>query len=215
VSEVLQRISSGRVVVSSRSVNALAKLSALVLREWIKRGASPVVVDNSGVLARYLPLDVLGSVEFSTNLEEACAGGKHVLVYGFAGLRLLEKCAAKNIVVFTAPRSYYPKGYLVVYFSRVSSTLSEYVFKIPQEGLSIRVRLGEELRVVEKPPGTYGRAYEVLKSAMSDYGELTVKDAVRLISLELGVDKQRARNILVWLTRRKYFKVARGRLSLA
>lgn len=212
-SNVFNQLFSGKRVFVSHSIGVLVKLAVEAVKRYVKLGAKPTIVDETGFLLRYIPLELLDRVVVSTNIAEACSEDTAIL-FEPTYMKRLELCAAPNVLVFSKPKSYYPSRYLRVYITRASTT-GHYIARCPLEGLVMRFTISDEgIAIVEGPPGVYGKAYETLKRAMSDYGELNVKDAVRVLVVELGVEKTRARQILLWLARNSYVKVVKGKLSL-
>jgi len=216
--DLLDIIPRGKAAIVSRSVNSTIKLASIIANEVTKRGKRVVVVDELGYFSRYAPIGVFNEVKVVSSLREACEESGEYLVIALAVKRLseLRLCETLSVVVFTkSPAAKLPGTYVKCYLKRVPET-SEHEFVCRDLGLTARVVLEPgEFRVVEGPPGIYGRAYGVLKNLLSSYGELTVKDAVRALSLELGIDKKRAKSIVVVLARRGYIKVLRGKVALA
>lgn len=212
-SSIVNELIKGRRIFVSHHIGVLIKLAVFVVKNLVQESTRPVILDEQGVLLRYLPLELLDSIQVAANTSEACKGD-YLVVFEPKSMRHLEPCIASNILVFTKPRSFYPARYSKVYIKRIGST-GQYLVKSPETGISARIELAEnKVILIEKPPGIYGKAYEVLKNAMSDYGELTVKDAIRIISLELNIDRLKARHVFLWLARNSYVRVVRGKLSL-
>jgi len=120
-----------------------------------------------------------------------------------------------NILVFTTPGS---RVKIPLFFKRI------YISRINQETYLVRIKPGNKtlrlitgpggIRVVDKPLGIHGEAYSIVARLMAEYGEILVKDAVRALMLELGVDKETARRILYKLIEEKYLRVVNGRISM-
>lgn len=80
---------------------------------------------------------------------------------------------------------------------------------------SVRVSVvGNELVESEVLTDLQSEAYKVILDGMAEYGEMTVKDAVNIISARLGVSKERARELLGELVRLRMLKAEKGRIEL-
>ncbi|MEM4535071.1 MAG: hypothetical protein QXP67_01805 [Desulfurococcaceae archaeon] len=213
-SDLMSDLTRGKKLFVSSHAGLLVKLAILMIKSIVLKGVKPAIMDEQGLLLRYIPLDLLGSLQLVLSTQEACKN-HYLIVFEPRLTGFLKTCQAPNILVFTKPRGLYPAGFVKVFLKRVAST-NHYLLRSPEMGLAVRVELTEHgITIAEKPKGVYGEAYEILKNAMSNYGEITVKDAVRVISLELNLDKLKARQVLQWLTRNGYLRVVKGRLSLA
>ncbi|WP_440058918.1 hypothetical protein ACSU1N_03750 [Thermogladius sp. 4427co] len=121
---------------------------------------------------------------------------------------------SENVIIFSTKRVKSPPSYTRHYLRRVDWGV--YSFETPGEGERVVITLdkgvlreGSGLTVVEE------KALELVKEAMINYGELKVGDVVFIISRELGVTKERAREILSKLVARRYLRVRKGSIELA
>lgn len=212
-SSVLGELFKGRKIYVSRNTSVLVKLAIEALRTLADKG--PALVDGEGLVARYMPLELLDKVQLKESLEEACRESNILVAFNPKHTRALGTCMASTVLVFSSRYAVrVPADYQKYYVSRAGTT-RHIVLRSSSGGLPLRLVFAESgLKVVEKPPGIYGKAYDLLKQAMIDYGEVTVKDAVRILTLELGVSTNRAREVLLWLTRNMYLRVVKGKLSL-
>lgn len=214
--EIVELLLSGRNLVVSRSLNSLLKLVYSLVAEISRTSRNVVIVDERGYVARYLPQDFPGDVVLTLSLEDACREEHNtVLVVAPRNLSALVKCKSRNLVVFSrASRDQGLKGFTRFYLRKVPG-VNEYLLECFDRGVTTRVGLEPGgLTVIESPPGIQGLAYEALKNALSAFGELTVKDAVLVLSKELGLDKKKARAVLVALAKRSYIRVYKGRVGL-
>lgn len=214
--EFLELFIYGRNILISHYTSLLIKLSVVVIKEALRRGIKVEVLDRIGTLVKYIPEEVLQGVVIRDELGDITPSSNLLLVVNQPdSLRGLAKCGAENILVLLTPgRVHRLANFTKIYLSRLQSGN---IFKVKcySRGINLLFTFVEgDVKVIEAPPGIYGEAYEVLKSAMSTYGELTVKDATLVLYKELGVDKRRARAILVYLARRCYIKVVKGRINL-
>lgn len=213
---VLEQILSEKSVIISHSLNALLKFAFTLISAALDRDLNILVVDERRYFERYVPLELIERIVVTNSLENACCDTS-ALVIAFTPKNLhgLLRCKAMNVVVFTryfgARR---PGDYVKYYLKRIPGT-GEYALTCYEKNISARIALGlGDVRVVESLPGIYGKAYETLKSALLTYGEMKVRDAILVVSKELGVDKKRARLIVITLARRSYLKVVKGRITL-
>lgn len=120
----------------------------------------------------------------------------------------------ENVIVFTTPisRLRFPR-----IFERaiISKAENDYIYFNKRKLLKIRFRiLDDDLVIIDKPYGTVGKAYELLKDSMMTYGDLSLRDAMFILTNELKIDKTDARRILDQLVRRKYVKIVKGKINL-
>lgn len=218
VEDILMSIATGRSIVVSRNVNVAVKLAVILARKAVEQGKSVIVIDEHGYFGRYAPLDLLERIRVTRDLEEACTANAGSLIIALMTKKLygLKRCKATSLVIFTRCTTPFVRdNYAKYYLKRVPGS-NEYLLACYDRGLTTRLSLEiDSVRVIESPPGIWGKVYDILKNTLSSYGELTMKDAVRAVSLELGVDKRRARSIVLMLARKGYIRVIRGRISLA
>ncbi|MEM0246774.1 MAG: hypothetical protein QXH02_06085 [Desulfurococcaceae archaeon] len=214
--DILEQVLCEKSIIISRSLNAMLKFAFTLISIALNRGLRVLVVDERGYLERYAPLELIERITVTSDLENACIDASALVVaYMPRSLRGLTHCKAMNVVVFTRYFGVRRLGdYVKYHLNRIPGT-SEYALTCYERSISARIvlELGR-IRVVGSPPGIYGKAYDALKNALVTYGEMRVKDAVLVVSKELGVDKNRARMILIALARRGYLKVVKGKVTL-
>jgi len=118
----------------------------------------------------------------------------------------------ENILVTTSPlykRIQYLKLFKPVYVTRIYGNLYEVFIKENMEKYRLRL-VKDKLVYEDKPPGLTGRAYDIVRNAILEYGELTVKDVVNMLIRELGVSKIEARRILYRLVAERYLKIVKN-----
>ncbi|MEM4880132.1 MAG: hypothetical protein QXU22_04670 [Desulfurococcaceae archaeon] len=213
---ILDILTGGRVIVSCKNMNLKIKLASILIDHLLTRGYEVFIIDKHLVLTRYLPEHIAHRVKILENPVENMRGrNAYVLVFE-SPRSVIEIQGFERIIVFTStlrnmPRSL--KGFNTVVIKTISN--NTYSFHDVEEGIKVRFSImGDEIRVIEKPGGAFGKALEILENAMVVYGELTTKDAIRLISRELGVSKELARRILGKLIEDKYIRILKGRISL-
>jgi len=121
-----------------------------------------------------------------------------------------------NVLVTLTPGNYNykpPRYYEKIYLTRINENLYELRFKKTMEKYRFRIK-GLKLLFIERPSGLTGKAYDIITHAMIEYGELTIKDTIRLLVSELGIDKEEAKRILSKLLTEKYIRVEKKRIYL-
>lgn len=126
------------------------------------------------------------------------------------------KISNKNVLVTLTPGNYrfrIPKYYSKIYLNKISEDV--FTLQLPNTMEKYRFRiLNNKVEYVEKPIGIYGKAYVIIRDAVIEYGELSIRDAVNIIVKELGVTKDNARKILSKLVVDKYIRVENGFISI-
>lgn len=211
--DALLRLLAGRKALLSHYLSA--KLRLVVHFAGNHPSERVVIFDEGGLLAKTGLIDSLSSrVLVSSNLS--------VIPPQDYGLIYLEPSMApprldnRDVLITLAPRSYkfkLPRGFDKLYLRRVE----DYVYMLTLGSTMERYRLritARGVELLERPVGLYGRAYELVRSAIMEYGELSVRDAVGLIARELGVSAEQARRILSKLVSDKYVRVSRGLVAI-
>jgi hypothetical protein len=213
-SDLLDELVHGQVVFASRNVNALIKLGILVIKNLLRRSLQVVVLDEKGLLSRFAPIELFDKVVFVKSLNEMCAQSVALVVIAPSSLKRSYKCYSRVTVLLLKNPTRSLRGFKQYYLQRVPGT-SDYILK-PIGGVgAFRVRFTESgIEEVPGPEGVLGRAYIIIKESLFTYGEMTVKDAIRIISKELGLDKAEARKVLLNLARKRYIVVVSGRITL-
>jgi len=207
--EVIERFLHGRRALISHYL--VAKL-ALVVEAVNRAEGVVVVVDPSGLLEKTGMISRVKDVALIITTATSIPRDKSLVLIepGFPLTRLHNK----NILATLTPGNYKPRlpsYYERIYVNKLSENLYELFFKETSERFRFRIT-GDAVVFEDKPSGIAGRAYEVLKNALVEYGEIRTRDAVNIISHELGVDKNTARSLLYKLVSEKYAKVVKGRV---
>lgn len=162
------------------------------------------VIDNPGILhraAQYLPENIVVTTH-------PVQGSKHAVIIDPRTIPHAYILPA-NTVVLATPGTIRrkPRDWLRARIKRVAD--NEYIV---EGDINERIHLGRNLEIkpVESPPGIKGEALEILRNAVIDYGEITVKDAVIILAHELGIDKAEARKIVLDLARKRYVRIEHG-----
>jgi len=209
---ILRALFEGKKVLVSHYLNLKLRLIAMGINAINKR---VLVVDENNYLVRTGVASLVG--ENATIIHKPLKS----LPPGISSLVFIEpskpprKTYVRNVLLTVTPSNKLrvPRYYSRVYLKELSNNLYELHFTDTMEKYRLRLR-GLEFIVEERPFGVYGRAYEVLRRAIVEYGELRIRDAVLVLTSELGLDKSRARIILSKLLSEKYFKVDKGRITI-
>ncbi|WP_448577562.1 hypothetical protein [Thermosphaera sp.] len=204
---LLEDLMTGWKAVYTHYAGITAKLASLI----VKASDKPVgIVDEKNIILPYIPIEDFEAGKVLTGLAKDV--GRIIIVepdrIPFLGGRV------ENVIVFTTPgsRLRIPRFFEKIYITKAGD---EYVYFNRKSFLKTRFKiLGDKLVVIEKPFGMLGQGLEALKNAMLSYGELTVKDAVFILTKQLGIGKNEARKILSQLVLRKYVKIVKGKVNL-
>jgi len=201
-----------RAIITSRSVNTLIKLANVLISRLINSKKVCLVVSKPE-LARYISVELLDKVEI-LDITMACRECSYTVVLGVDYFKPLQICSSEYIYVFTRKATFRcPRGFRRIHVSSITS--NEYLLIAPSTGTYIRFSISAgDVVVREQPAGVYRRALEAIREAMAIYGDLTVKDAVRVLVHDLGVDKAFARRLIEWLAGHRYIRVVKGRITL-
>jgi len=138
----------------------------------------------------------------------------NLLVFYPRRIRKLLQCRASSLIILHRYTGIQIPGFAKYVVKRVPGT-SEYILKSLDTNYTVRFEFTSNgIKEVNQPAGLKGEAYRILKNALSTYGEITIKDAVLILSKELGVDRKTARSILLELARSRYIGVYKGRVGL-
>ncbi|MCC6053346.1 MAG: hypothetical protein LM569_04025 [Desulfurococcaceae archaeon] len=213
-SSVFWEAAGKRAVIVSRSVNTLVKLVNVVISEISTTSTSVCLVLGRPELARYLASGLIERVKV-LDLESSCSSCTHTVVLEPGLLKSLTNCKSEYIYVFTQRgEKYTPRGFTRLHVKR--ATTGEYLLVAPSRGIYARFTIrGNELVFTEHPFGIYSRALDTIKNAMATYGELTIRDSIRVLVHELGVEKAYARRIIEWLVSRGYIRIVKGKITMS
>lgn len=190
--------------------------SRIVLEVLNNKPVDPIIIlDQNSILSRII------------GLEESSIPGIHInqLVEARKGLLIVFEPGEEiefdplvknygNILVFTTPgsKARIPRFFAKIYIDKIDE--DTYLMRM-WRGRTVRIHVGiDRLRIASKPEGVYGQVYDLLRKLMIEYGEITIKDAIRAVSLELGVEKKVARQIIYKLLKERYFRVVHGKITL-
>ncbi|RLG83134.1 MAG: hypothetical protein DRO40_05605 [Thermoprotei archaeon] len=111
-----------------------------------------------------------------------------------------------NVIVSTYPTSKVKK-----YFGWRKAILKragERDFIMSIEGKRIRITLSPDYIGYSSPPqGIYGEALNLLRKGIVEYGFLSTRDALDIISYNLGIKREQARKILAYLVEKGYITI--------
>lgn len=201
---VLEELLEGKWIIECHEAWLKAAITVHLARHLAKKNETLPVIDCPGILYRIeanLPENIvlltqpIQDIHRLVIIEPRTIKTYHIL--------------PENTVILTSPRTIrrLPRYWFRAKTKRVAG--NEYII---QGDINERIMLLDnlEIKTVEAPPGIKGEALEILRNAIIDYGELTIKDATMILAHELGIDKGEARKILVELARKRYIRVEHG-----
>ena len=127
---------------------------------------------------------------------------KHIIFYEPP---ILPKCRGNCIVLTTPPlKRKLAEPWMKATLHKIYG--HEYLLRSSSGSLRI-VITPEFIGLSKAPSGILGEALNLLRSAIIDYGSITVRDAIDIIAYNLGMKRSEARNILGLLVERKYVAI--------
>lgn len=204
---ILQRISSGRKILLS---HYLTPKLLLVIKSINYINKETIVFDEKQYLIKTNLIEKLRNNTLVSN-KLITPPEKYRVIY-IEPSRFPWKISNKDILVTLTPGTYrfkIPTYYEKIYLNKLGENLYELYIRETLE--RFRIRIGKnKLLYEEKPYGLLGEAYEILRKTLLEYGELRVKDALNILVFELGISKEKAREILSKLVIEKYIRVEKG-----
>ncbi|MEM0506918.1 MAG: hypothetical protein QXW58_06665 [Thermosphaera sp.] len=204
---LIEDLTTGWKIIQTHYMNLVAKLIYHVARA----SSDPLVlIDEKNIILPALQRSGLEPGKLTTELSPT---SRRLVIVEPSRLPLFNGYL-ENVIVFTTPisRLRFPR-----IFERaiISKAENDYIYFNKRKLLKIRFRiLDDDLVIIDKPYGTVGKAYELLKDSMMTYGDLSLRDAMFILTNELKIDKTDARRILDQLVRRKYVKIVKGKINL-
>ncbi|ADI32407.1 hypothetical protein [Staphylothermus hellenicus] len=212
IAEIYEKLLTNKKALISHYMNAKIILVLNAVKH-VSRNKKILLVDPGDILGEKYLVDIPENIIITYKFLEP---PRDMVVVVFEPEILPYKLNIENILITLTPGNYsfkIPRSYTKIFLKQIQHSIYELLFTDNNE--RYRVRIGEnKVFLVEKPPGILGRAYEILRESMIEYGELTVKDAAIILSKELGVNKVEARKILSELVLRKYIRVVHGFINL-
>ncbi len=214
-SDLLETILKPKTLIGSRDINTLIKICLVITYKVVNTQKQVVLVDEKNIVSRYIPIELLDKITLLANPDEACSQKPdYLLVFYPRRIRKLLQCRASSLIILHRYTGIQIPGFAKYVVKRVPGT-SEYILKSLDTNYTVRFEFTSNgIKEVNQPAGLKGEAYRILKNALSTYGEITIKDAVLILSKELGVDRKTARSILLELARSRYIGVYKGRVGL-
>ena len=209
---ILELIGKRRLVAASPYAAASMILAAAAAVRGLERSRAVVLIDGGGfkveVLENLGGPSVLGRILVTRDVPGE-GPGDPIVAYN-AGL-FLHLIPSDRILMATVER-----------LEEVPRHLRRYVVRVQRlSGHTYLLRLGRQACLAEirasgitplRPRGYEARALSLLSRASVEYGPLTVRDAVDILSSELGVNRRRARSIIIGLARKKLVVVEKGQV---
>lgn len=111
-----------------------------------------------------------------------------------------------NIIVFTTPGSSVRKypGWNRIMLKKIEG--NEYMLKTSEAVMRIVISV-KYIGPSKGPTGIYGEALDHLRRGIIEFGQLTVRDAVEIIMYNMGLSKDKAREVLGYLVRKGYVQI--------
>ncbi len=137
-----------------------------------------------------------------------------VVIYGVEGVGLDAVYGLLDRVVLVVAEKVGRLPRILRALSVRVSRLSESRYKLSwSQGVCI-VRVSGKGLVEEEPRGLLGRALSILMQATVEFGPLSQRDAVDVLSHRLGMRRGEARRLLVELARRGFISVEDGQVNV-
>lgn len=166
------------------------------------------IVDYSGSHSRYLD-DLYGRENIVFN--ELCGSSSDILVL-IDPPEPIANTPCPTIVLATRGMRVKARGFTRAIAKEIQSNL--YELQVINSGWNIRLRReGLTLSPVDMNP-LHETALRLLTEAMSNFGEITARDAVNILVVNMGLSKNEARRVLVELASRKYISLRKGKITL-
>lgn len=211
MAEFLSELSRGRHAVFSPRANVLVGIARELARRESARGRRVVLCGSGELLGWVFPGGPPSGVELAGDCSGASVASGDLAIVLDAHP---PSPPPENVVVLLTRRLRLGRHYKAHAVRWIHG--DEYVFETRSEGYSERFAFtGASIEPGPRLGALEARALELLKKSMLEYGELTTKDALFLISRELGVEKEEARRVLSRLVARRYIAIRRGKLELA
>ncbi len=204
---IIERLSNGRRVLISHYL--IPKL-VLIVKTVNTIDKNTIIYDEKHLLTRTKLVELIRDdvlVSDKTNTPP-----RNYRVVYIEPTRFPWRIYNRDVLVTLTPGTYsfkIPNYYERIYLNKLGENLYELYIKETLERFRFRIK-GYDIVYEEKPGGLIGKAYDMLRKAMQDYGEIRVKDAVNILVFELGISKEKAREILSKLVIEKYIRVEKG-----
>jgi len=201
---VLEELLSDKWIIECHEAWVKIAITIHLAKLLAKENQELTVIDNPGILHRaayYLPENIVLTTQPAQGGKHAVIIDPHTIPHPYN--------LPPNTVVLATPGTIRrkPRDWLKARIKRVTN--NEYII---EGDINERILLGRNLEIkpVESPAGIKGEALEILRNAVIDYGEITVKDAVIILAHELGIGKAEARKIIIDLARKRYVRIEHG-----
>lgn len=206
---------TGRRVLVSHYANAKLAVVKAVLDSCLHWGLRTLVVDENLYMVKYGLVSLSSGNLLYAQREEELKPNVDVDLAMFVEPSYAPRNPIfKNVLVTVTP-SYglrIPRFYARSVLKRVVGNV--YLLELTDLLEKFRLHIsGVKLAVLEdKPRGFLGVVLDVLRRSVYEFGELSVKDAVNIISRELGLDTSIARRYVYQLAEGRFIEVKKGRV---
>ena len=208
--EIIRLLGRGKWVITSHYLVPKILLVHKVI-EYKARYGNVLVIDPQNQYTRTISMIQVSSLSENIVVADTYIPGRYEAI-AVIEPETYNEPKNRNIIVTRTPGSSarIPRYY---YKASISRAGEEYIARIRGEEIRFRI-IGGDIVVEPALSPELREAYTLLRNAMMEYGELTVRDAVFILSRELGYTKDEARKILGRLTEKKYLRITRGLINI-
>lgn len=208
----LENIFNNRKVLISHYLIPKLKLVAYLLNNIL---SETIIFDENNYLIKTGIIDNISENIIVTSNKLTNPPVEYRLVY-IEPSTFPYKARNRSILVTLTPGSYrfrIPRYYGRIYLVRASD--NTYIIRVMETMEKYRFRIdNNDIVFINKPEGIYSTVYEIIRNAIIEYGELTTRDAVNLITKELSVSRENARKLIAKLVVDRYIRVEKGFINL-
>ncbi|ABN70252.1 hypothetical protein Smar_1157 [Staphylothermus marinus F1] len=212
ITEIYEKLLTNKKALISHYMNAKIILVLNAVKH-VSRNKKILLIDPGNILREEYLVDIPENIIITYKFLEP---PHDTVVIVFEPEILPYRSKIENVLITLTPGNYsfkIPREYTKIFLKQIQHNIYELLFTGSNERYRVRIE-GNKVFLVEKPSGILGKAYEILRESMIEYGELTVKDATIILTKELGVNKVEARKILSELVMRKYIRIIHGFINL-
>jgi len=220
---LLERLGLSRIGIITHNTN----LASLLVRRAIinnrNEGNMSIGVVELTPINKNAIVDILefpgmeNKVFFSDNIEAAMGfEGKLFIIsigkpvsqsmLGLGSLRI-------NVYLFISDKSFLMKKMGLETWRIISLEPGAYIAKSQQASVKI-VQINNDLVEEQLLSNYLHKAYNLIVDSMMEFGELNIKDTINILMANLGVTKEKAREILEELQLHRKIRISKGKIEL-